>query len=113
MAQNAAELSRRLAEDPEAVCRRYLSQGRREGRYWRVGDVANTPGPQPLRASRQRGERGRASAGRWTDAATGEHGDLLDLIGKSTEPALPWPTSSPKPGPSSASRDREPLHRPN
>jgi len=28
----------------EAVCRHYLSNGRREGRYWLVGDVRNTPG---------------------------------------------------------------------
>jgi hypothetical protein len=31
---------------------------------------------------RIRGPRaGRAAVGRWADAATGEHGDLLDLIG--------------------------------
>ena len=28
----------------EAVCRHYLSNGRREGRYWLVGDVRNTQG---------------------------------------------------------------------
>ena len=28
----------------EAVCRHYLSNGRRQGRYWLVGDVHNTPG---------------------------------------------------------------------
>ena len=26
------------------MCRHYLSNGRRAGRYWLVGDVANTPG---------------------------------------------------------------------
>ncbi len=41
---NASELARRLARDAEAVCRHYLSNGRRQGRYWTVGDVRNTPG---------------------------------------------------------------------
>jgi hypothetical protein len=40
----AADLARRLARNAEAVCRHYLSNGHREGRYWLVGDVANTPG---------------------------------------------------------------------
>ncbi|TGP83881.1 DNA primase, partial [Mesorhizobium sp. M8A.F.Ca.ET.218.01.1.1] len=26
---------------------------------------------------------GKGAAGKWTDAATGEHGDLLDIIGES------------------------------
>ena len=52
----AGASSRREAE---AVCRHYLSNGRREGRYWLVGDVRNTPGrsmfvrlkgPNPARA---------------------------------------------------------------
>ncbi len=63
----------------EAVCRHYLSNGRREGRYWLVGDVDNTPGRSLYRAPA--GARDRpGAAGKWTDAATGEHGDLLDLI---------------------------------
>ncbi|MDP1961601.1 MAG: DNA primase, partial [Reyranella sp.] len=41
---HASELARRLARDAEAVCRHYLSNGRRQGRYWTVGDVRNTPG---------------------------------------------------------------------
>ncbi|MFG1379632.1 DNA primase, partial [Xanthobacter autotrophicus ATCC 700551] len=40
----AHDLSRRLAGRAEAVCRHYLSNGCREGRYWLVGDVRNTPG---------------------------------------------------------------------
>jgi hypothetical protein len=44
----AGELAHRLAREAEAVCRRYLSNGRREGRYWLVGDVKNTPGPSML-----------------------------------------------------------------
>ena len=40
----AGELARRLAREAEAVCRQYLSNGRREGRYWLVGDVRTRRG---------------------------------------------------------------------
>ena len=82
MSSQAAELARRLARDAEAVCRRYLSNGRRQGRYWLVGDVRNTPG-RSLFVRLSGPESGKGAAGKWTDAATGEHGDLLDLIGMS------------------------------
>ena len=39
-----ADLARHLAQYAEAVCRTYLSNGRRQGRYWLVGDVDNAPG---------------------------------------------------------------------
>jgi hypothetical protein len=79
MSSQAAELAHRLARDAEAVCRHYLSNGRREGRYWIVGDVRNTPGGSLF--VRLCGPAfGKGAAGKWTDAATGEHGDLLDLI---------------------------------
>lgn len=79
MPDAASDLARRLARDPEAVCRHYLSNGRREGRYWLVGDVENSPG-RSLYVRLRGPESGRGAAGKWTDAATGEHGDLLDLI---------------------------------
>ena len=44
MPDSVADIARRLAENAEAVCRHYLSNGRRAGRYWLVGDVYNTPG---------------------------------------------------------------------
>lgn len=75
----ASELAHRLARDAEAVCRHYLPNGRREGRYWLVGDVDNTPG-RSLFVRLSGPESGKGAAGKWTDAATGEHGDLLDLI---------------------------------
>jgi hypothetical protein len=80
MHSQAAELARRLARDAEAVCRRYLSNGRRRGRYWVVGDVTNTPG-RSLYVRLTGPDSGKGAAGKWTDAATGQHGDLLDLIG--------------------------------
>jgi hypothetical protein len=73
----AAELSERLAQNVQAVCRHYLPAGRREGRYWMVGDVAGTQG-RSLYVRLFETERGRI--GNWVDAATGEHGDLIDLI---------------------------------
>ena len=83
MRHQAADLAHRLARDAEAVCRHYLSNGRREGRYWLVGDVHNTPGRSLF--VRLRGpESGKGAAGKWTDAATGEHGDLLDVIRESS-----------------------------
>ena len=79
MSSPAADLARRLARNAEAVCRHYLSNGHREGRYWLVGDVANTRG-RSLFVRLSGPEQGKGAAGKWTDAATGEHGDLLDLI---------------------------------
>jgi hypothetical protein len=75
----AADLAHRLARDAEAVCRYYLPHGRREGRYWLVGDVADTPG-RSLFVRLHGPERGKGAAGRWQDAQSGEYGDLLDLI---------------------------------
>lgn len=77
---DASELAHRLARDAEAVCRHYLSAGRREGRYWLVGDVRNTPGRSMFVRLQ---ESAKGPAGKWTDAATGEHGDLLDVIRES------------------------------
>lgn len=77
--RSAAELARRLARNAEAVCRHYLPNGRREGRYWMIGDVRNTPG-RSMYVRLKGPKTGKGAAGKWTDAATGEHGDLLDLI---------------------------------
>ena len=72
---NATDVAAALAGRAEQVCRHYLPNGRKQGRYWTCGDA--------------RGARGRSlfvrlappgAPGKWTDAATGEHGDLLDLI---------------------------------
>ena len=75
----ASELARRLARQAQAVCRHYLSAGRKQGRYWLVGDVSGTPG-RSLYVRLSGPDFGKGAAGKWTDAATGEHGDLLDLI---------------------------------
>lgn len=82
MSRDASELARRLARDAEAVCRHYLSHGRRQGRYWIIGDVRNTPG-RSMFVRLSGPDSGPGAAGHWTDAASGEHGDLLDVIRES------------------------------
>ena len=78
----ASQISSALADNAEAVCRRYLSKGRKEGRYWLVGDVHNTPG-RSLYVRLSTSPDGRGAAGKWTDAQSGDHGDLLDIIAAS------------------------------
>ena len=79
MESPARTLSSGLAEHVEAVCRHYLSNGRRCGNYWVVGDVNNNAG-RSLYVRLKGPLSGKGARGRWTDAATSEHGDLLDLI---------------------------------
>ncbi|CCA89811.1 toprim domain-containing protein [Novosphingobium sp. PP1Y] len=77
MIETAHDLARALADRAELVCRHYLSHGTRQGNYWQVGDVRNTAGRSMyVRLS----DTAKGVAGKWTDAATGEHGDLLDII---------------------------------
>ncbi|MFM7335359.1 MAG: toprim domain-containing protein [Tabrizicola sp.] len=77
------ELIRALAENAEGVCRAYLPSGRREGSYWIVGDLQNNPG-RSLFVRLTGPASGPGAAGKFTDGATGEHGDLLDIIRKRT-----------------------------
>ncbi|SEO08298.1 DUF7146 domain-containing protein [Palleronia pelagia] len=77
--QSASDLAADLAAHAEAVCREYLSNGRRQGSYWLVGNLDNDPG-RSLFVRLTGPARGTGAAGRWTDAATGQHGDLLDII---------------------------------
>ena len=74
---DASELASRLGREAEAVCREYLSSGKRTGNYWLVGDVQNSPGRSLYVRLR---DSAKGPAGKWTDSATGEHGDLLDVI---------------------------------
>ncbi|MGL4262247.1 MAG: DUF7146 domain-containing protein, partial [Afipia sp.] len=76
---DASELASRLGRHAEAVCKQYLSSGHRAGRYWIVGDAKNTPG-RSMFVRLAGPESGKGAAGKWTDGATGEHGDLLDVI---------------------------------
>ena len=72
---NASTVSALLAQRAEAVCRKYLPNGRKQGRYWCAGDARGASGRSLFVRLSPPG-----TPGKWTDAATGEHGDLLDLI---------------------------------
>ncbi len=77
---DASDLAQRLGRQAEAVCRHYLGAGNRQGNYWQVGDVRNTPGRSMfVRLT----DAPKGPAGKWQDAATSEHGDLLDVIRES------------------------------
>ena len=107
MASSASELARRLARDAEAVCRVYLSNGRRAGNHWIVGDVRNSRGrsmhvrlkdncPRVLRAigsTRRRASMATCSTSSSTAAASWS--------------SAMWPT---RPGAFSAYRDPKPTN---
>lgn len=78
--QEISDLAQRLGRQAEAVCRRYLSNGRRQGNYWQVGDVRNAAGRSMYVRLK---DSPKGPAGKWTDAQSGEHGDLLDVIRES------------------------------
>ena len=85
---DAPALAAALGERAEEVCRRYLPKGRRSGRYWSVGNIDGAKGCSMWVRLRPPG-----TPGKWVDAATREHGDLVDLIhhhvgGASLGPAL-------------------------
>ena len=72
---NAAAIAAALGRCAEAVCRHYLPHGRRQGRYWVAGDLDGARGRSLFVRLAPPG-----TPGKWTDAAEGQHGDLLDLI---------------------------------
>ena len=71
----AARVAAALGARAEEVCRRYLPQGRKQGRYWTAGDAYGARGRSLFVRLAPPGV-----PGKWTDASTNEHGDLLDLI---------------------------------
>jgi hypothetical protein len=83
MYSETEDLVRDLAANAESVCRAYLPAGRREGSYWIVGDLQNNPG-RSLFVRLAGPAFGPGAAGKFTDGATGEHGDLLDIIRERT-----------------------------
>ncbi|BCH21541.1 hypothetical protein [Mesorhizobium sp. L-8-3] len=65
---DASELAIRLGRQAEAVCRHYLSNGRRQGRSWLVGDVRNTKG-RSMFVRLVGPETGKGAAGKFTEYA--------------------------------------------
>lgn len=83
MRYQAKEVSQLLANCAEDVARELCSTGKRITNEWCVGDVTNNPGKSlHICLSGPR-------VGRWTDFATGEGGDLLDLWVKRHKITLP------------------------
>ena len=70
----AREISNLLADRAEEIVRQLLPGGKPAGNYWQAGDVHGVRGTSLF--VHLVGDR----RGHWRDAATGEHGDLLDLI---------------------------------
>ena len=73
-ALSAGDIARALARAADGLARELLPAGRRSSGLWRAGGVDGAPG-QSL-ALHLSGPR----AGKWTDYATGEFGDCLDLV---------------------------------
>jgi hypothetical protein len=83
MSLETDDLIRALAQNAVSVCLHYLPAGRREGSYWMVGDLQNNPG-RSLFVRLTGPAFGPGASGKWTDSATGQHGDLLDIIRERT-----------------------------
>ncbi len=74
---SVAEISTDLGARAESFCRAYFAEGHRQGNYWQVGDTSGAAGRSlVIRLHAQDGRK----AGGWTDYATGEFGDLIDLL---------------------------------
>ena len=67
------EVSKMMAERAESVCQWLLPQGKRNGHEWEVGSTQGEPG-KSLKVNLA------GKAGLWADFASGESGDLIDLI---------------------------------
>ena len=74
---SAREVREQLADRAEDVCRHYLPAGKRVGNYWKIGNPEGEPGDSTFVLL------GGPARGHWEDRATGEKGDLLDIIQRS------------------------------
>ena len=70
----ANSISQKLAARVYEIASRLLPEGKRAGNYWQAGDVHGAAGTSLYLHLEGDGR------GQWRDAATGEGGDLLDLI---------------------------------
>ena len=74
-----SQIAEGLRVNTEAFCRRYLFNGHVSGRYWMVGNVMNEKG-QSMHVRLLGPSTGPNARGKWSDEATGEFGDLLDIL---------------------------------
>jgi hypothetical protein len=70
----AGNIAMELALRVDGLVPQLFPAARRQGNYWHVGSLMGEPGGS-LYVHRY-GPR----AGKWSDAATGEHGDMIDLV---------------------------------
>ena len=107
----ARALAAALAARAEAVCRTYLPGGRKSGRYWMVGNVHGDAGRSMYVRLSPPG-----TPGWWSDGATGERGDLLELLRRQRGDARMGPAMveaqaflghAPAPVPQGANRRRD------
>jgi hypothetical protein len=109
---SASELAELLAMHVDALVPMLLPSARRAGGYWTTGSVAGEAGGS-LYVHRNGGK-----AGKWTDAATGQFGDLLDLVneaiagGRDMPAAMRWATSWLGLDPDAQRPERRPRHIP-
>lgn len=75
--RSIGDLSADLADRAESFCRQYFPEGRKQGNYWQVGDTSGAKGQSLVIRLQAQGGR---KAGAWVDYATGEYGDLIDLL---------------------------------
>lgn len=70
-------LSQELAARAESFCRHFFPDGRKQGSYWQMADISGSPGQSlVVRLGDLDGRR----AGNWTDYASDDYGDLIDLL---------------------------------
>ena len=72
-----SDLSSDLAGRAESFCAHFFPKGRKQGNYWQMGDTSGVAG-QSLAVRLQ--PHGGRKAGLWTDFASGQYGDLIDLL---------------------------------
>ena len=78
----AGEISKKLANRVHEFAPQLLPNGKRAGNYWQAGNALGESGTSLyLHLSGNK-------PGKWRDAATGEHGDMLDLISKQNGESL-------------------------
>jgi hypothetical protein len=70
----ARPVALKLAEQVDALVTELLPSARRNGGYWSIGNLAGDAGSSLYI------HRSGAKVGKWTDTATGQFGDLLDLV---------------------------------
>jgi hypothetical protein len=89
----ARPVALKLAEQVDALVTELLPSARRNGGYWSIGNLAGDAGSSLYI------HRSGAKVGKWTDTATGQFGDLLDLVneivagGRDVPQAIRWARS--------------------